>query len=61
MAAVPHPHLRKTKRPKSIMQSVTAPVAEEKLPMKAEYSDGLGKACFSLPFHVTSTRLMLMP
>ena len=35
-AAVPHPHLLKTKRPKSIMKSVHTPVTEEKVPMKAE-------------------------
>ena len=61
MAAVPQPHLRKTKRPKSIMPSVTTPVADEKPPMKAEYAFGSGKACLSLPFHVTSTRLIDMP
>merc|ERR1719191_784007 len=29
--------------------------------MKAEYSLAPGKACLSLPFHVTSTMLMLVP
>ena len=35
-AAVPQPHRRITYRPKSIMKSVTTPVAEEKPPMNAE-------------------------
>ena len=41
--------------PKNIMRKVMIPVAEEKLPMKAEYALGLGNACRSLLFQVTST------
>jgi hypothetical protein len=36
-----------------IMTRVTMPVVEEKLPMKAEYELGSGKAAFSLLFQVT--------
>jgi hypothetical protein len=31
--------------PRSIITRVTVPVADEKLPMKAEYSLGFGNAC----------------
>ena len=43
------------------MQKVTVPLAEEKSPMKAEYSFGLGNWALSLDFQVTSTRLMETP
>lgn len=60
-AATPHPNFRKMILESSIMTKVTAPVLEEKSPMKEEYSLGLGNCILILLFHVTSTRLMLMP
>ena len=53
IAATPHPNLLKMTLPPSIISSVTKPVAIEKLPMKAEYWLGSGKAAFNLDFHVT--------
>ena len=44
-AANLQPNLAKIDLPRSIIINVTVPVAEEKLPIKAEYSLGLGKAC----------------
>ena len=43
------------------MIRVTIPVADEKLPMNAEYELGSGKAAFNLAFQLTSTILMHMP
>lgn len=43
------------------MTRVTAPVADEKFPIKAEYEFGSGKACLSLAFQLTSTMLMHIP
>jgi hypothetical protein len=43
------------------MTSVTAPVADEKFPMKAEYELGSGNACLSFAFQLTSTMLMHIP
>ena len=43
------------------MMSVTVPVADEKLPIKAEYEFGSGKACFNFAFQLTSTMLIHMP
>ena len=43
------------------MRKVTAPVADEKSPMKEEYSLGLGNWALILLFHVTSTKLILIP
>ena len=60
-AATLHPNFEKIERPRSIMINVTAPVAEEKLPIKAEYSFGLGKAALSLAFQLTSTMLIHIP
>mmetsp|Transcript_15854 Transcript_15854/g.34354 ORF Transcript_15854/g.34354 Transcript_15854/m.34354 type:complete len:80 (-) Transcript_15854:1261-1500(-) len=60
-AATLHPNLAKIVRPKSIITNVTTPVAEEKLPIKAEYSLGLGKASFNLAFQLTSTILIHIP
>mmetsp|Transcript_23673 Transcript_23673/g.66857 ORF Transcript_23673/g.66857 Transcript_23673/m.66857 type:complete len:253 (+) Transcript_23673:223-981(+) len=56
-----HPNLEKIVLPRSIITNVTVPVADEKLPMKAEYSFGFGNACFNLAFQLTSTKLMHMP
>lgn len=41
-AATPQPYFLKIVRESSIITKVTAPVAEEKSPMNAEYSLGLG-------------------
>lgn len=41
-AATPQPYFLKMVLERSIMRKVTAPVAEEKSPMKDEYSLGLG-------------------
>lgn len=60
-AATPHPNFRKMTLDSSIMMNVTAPVLEEKSPMKEEYSLGLGNCILILLFQVTSTRLMLIP
>ena len=60
-AATPHPYLLKMVLERSIMRKVTAPVADEKSPMKEEYSLGLGNWALILLFHVTSTRLILIP
>lgn len=60
-AANLHPNLEKMVRPSNIMTRVTVPVADEKLPMNAEYSFGFGKACLSLDFHETSTILIHNP
>ena len=61
MAAPPQPNFLKMKRDAIIIAKVTMPVAEEKSPMNAEYSLGLGNCALILPFHVTSTRLMHTP
>ena len=42
------PNFSKIVRPSSIITRVTAPVADEKFPMKAEYSLGFGNACYDL-------------
>ena len=47
--------------PASIMNRVTTPVAEEKLPINDEYEFGSGKAALSLLFQVTSMMLILIP
>mmetsp|Transcript_32791 Transcript_32791/g.75854 ORF Transcript_32791/g.75854 Transcript_32791/m.75854 type:complete len:271 (+) Transcript_32791:558-1370(+) len=60
MAAAPHERER-IWRPMSIIMMVTAPVADENLPMKPEYAEASGKASRSRPFHVTSTMLIDMP
>ena len=60
-AATPQPNFLKITLDSSIMMKVTAPVLEEKSPMKAEYSLGFGNCILILLFQVTSTRLMLMP
>jgi hypothetical protein len=46
-AADRHPHFWKMNLPNIIITRVTRPVAEEKLPIKAEYSLGLGNAACS--------------
>lgn len=61
LAATPQPNFLKIQRERSIMMKVTAPVQDEKSPMKALYSLGLGNCALILPFHVTSTKLMLIP
>ena len=40
-----HPNFWKIVLPSSIINSVTVPVADEKFPIKAEYSFGFGNAC----------------
>lgn len=60
-AATPHPYLLKMVLERSIMRKVTAPVHDEKSPMKEEYSLGLGNWALILLFHVTSTKLILIP
>lgn len=60
-AATPQPYFLKIVRDSSIITKVTAPVQEEKSPMKAEYSLGLGNCALILLFQVTSTRLILIP
>ena len=60
-AAILHPNLAKIVRPRSIIIKVTEPVAEEKLPINAEYSFGFGNACFNLAFQLTSTILIHIP
>ena len=46
-AAERHPHFWKMNLPNIIITRVTIPVADEKLPIKAEYSLGLGNAACS--------------
>jgi len=46
-AALLQPNFSKIVLPKSIMTKVTAPVAEEKLPMNILYSFGLGNAALN--------------
>ena len=60
-AATPHPNFLKMIRESSIMMKVTAPVLEEKSPIKEEYSLGFGNCILILLFQVTSTKLILIP
>ena len=61
MEATPQPNLWNVIQPNSIIMKVASPVAVEKSPMKDECSFGLGNCALSFDFHVTYTKLIIMP